>query len=109
MAGIRLDTVKLRHKRKGTIRIVNEYDYATDLGAWRFRDYELVSVGGGGQDRGKILVAGEEKAVTQLEEQRRVAEISPQERERREQKVAVVRRRKAAKKRSVNAEVQDKE
>ena len=40
---MRIATVWLRHKIKGTKKKVNAADYASDLGMWKYRGYELVS------------------------------------------------------------------
>ena len=40
---MRFDTIKIRKKSNGKIKIINAIDYATDLGQSRYAGYELVS------------------------------------------------------------------
>lgn len=106
---MRLDTVTLRHKKKGTIIKVNQWDYQNDLGAYRFRGYEYVTERNYGEDREEIVGAdGETVTITQREAQAANAEVSRQAKEKAQKKVDTVERRKRtrARKRKV---AEDKE
>ena len=52
----RTPKVKLRRKKDGRILKVEQAEYATDLGRYKFRGYELV-----GETRGDVIPEGEEK------------------------------------------------
>lgn len=91
---MRLDKVTLRHKRKGTLIKVNAYDFANDLGAWKYRDYTLVRESFG--DRQETVRNGEEViTITQREAQIANADTSPQHRQAQDEKVKVIEQRKA--------------
>lgn len=107
---MKLNTVKLRHKRKGKTLIVNEYDWACDLGRYQFREYERIDGGSYGDPFKKITdaISGESVTITQDEAQKANADISPQARRQQEERVAKIERRKRRRKESL-PEVTDKE
>jgi hypothetical protein len=61
-----LPTVKLRHKRTGATRIVNQTAYAANLGAWD--NWTIISMRGGNATDAEVLFAKQQEDIERTRE-----------------------------------------